>query len=157
MKKPEPLDRVIEVATLRRDDARVALAQALQEQQQADKQGQQLQDYVVEAQTRWSQRAAQGVTPELLHHHRQFMARIDQAVEFQKGVVQRLRLQVEHRQHELLLAERALAGVGRYNDRRQQSWQHHLDRQEQKSNDEMAAHLHRRANNPLHPQGRDTV
>ena len=70
---------------------------------------------------------------------------------------QRLRLQVEHRQHELLLAERALAGVGRYNDRRQQSWQHHLDRQEQKSNDEMAAHLHRRANNPLHPQGRDTV
>jgi flagellar biosynthesis chaperone FliJ len=49
MKKPEPLDRVIEVATLRRDDARVALARALQERQQAEKQGQQLRDYATEA------------------------------------------------------------------------------------------------------------
>ncbi|MEY2685459.1 MAG: hypothetical protein RJA09_2604 [Pseudomonadota bacterium] len=150
MKKPEPLDRVIEVATLRRDDARVALARALQERQQAEKQGQQLRDYATEAQTRWGQRAAQGVTAELLYHHRQFMARIDQAVEFQKGVVQRLQLQVDHQQHELLLAERSLAGLGRYEEKRQQHWQHHQNRIEQKNNDEMAAHLHRRhqTNNP---------
>lgn len=150
MKKPESLDRVIEVAMLRRDDARVALAKAIQEHQQAEKQGQQLQDYVVEAQTRWGQRASVGVSPELLHHHRQFMARIDQAVDFQRGVVERLQLQVEHQQQELMLAERSLAGLDRFNERRQQHWLHHLARQEQKSNDEMAAHLHRRthANQP---------
>lgn len=156
MKKPEPLERVIEVATLRRDDARVSLAKALQERQQAERQGLQLQDYATEAQTRWGQRAAQGVTPELLYHHRQFMARIDQAVEFQRGVVQRLQLQVDHQQLELLMAERSLAGLGRYEEKRQQSWQHHQNRLEQKNNDEMAAHMHRRNPTVPHPPGSHT-
>ena len=156
MKKPEPLDRVLEVATLRRDNARAALARALQERQQAERQGVQLQDYASEAQTRWSQKAAQGVTPELLYHHRQFMARIDQAVEFQRGVVQRLQLQVDHHQHELLLAERSLAGLGKFDEKRQQSWLHHQNRLEQKNNDEMAAHLHRRNQSNFQSLGNHT-
>jgi len=42
-----------------------------------------------------------------------------------------------------LPAERELASLQKYAERKEKAWQHQLQRQEQKSNDEMAANLHR--------------
>lgn len=150
MKKPASLDVVIEVSTRRRDNALQALGQAQRELQQAELQLLQLQNYEQESQTRWGQRAAQGVAPTLLFHHQTFMSKIDHAVHFQRGVIQRMQLNLQHCQQQVMLAERELASMNKFAERRHTAWQKQLDRQEQKANDEMAANLHR-AHQAQHP------
>jgi len=137
-------DRVVEVNTMRRDDALRALGQARQAQDHAEQQLRQLQDYSVEAEMRWKHRASQGVTPQLLHHHRQFMARIDEAVRFQDDVIAKLVAEVARCEQVVHLAERELASLSKYVERKRMEQQQHLERQDQKRNDEMAANVHRR-------------
>ncbi|MDP3519842.1 MAG: flagellar export protein FliJ [Hydrogenophaga sp.] len=137
-------DRVVEVQTMRRDDALRALGLARQAQDHAEQQLRQLQDYTDEAEMRWKHRASQGVTPQLLHHHRQFMGRIDEAIRFQDDVINRLKGDVEHCEQTVLLAERELASLSRFVERKRMEQLQHLERQEQKRNDEMAANVHRR-------------
>jgi flagellar protein FliJ len=143
MKKPASLDTVLDVSRRKRDEALQTLGAAQREWQQAQAQMAQLQGYSQESLQRWSQRAAEGVTPMLLRAHQQFMARLDNAVLFQNGVLQRLQLNMEHCQQQVMQAERDLASLNKYAERREQVWQCQLLRQEQKSNDEMAANLHR--------------
>lgn len=142
--KPNPsLDTLVEVATRRRDEALQALGAAQREHLQAEQQMAQLQGYSVESLQRWTQRAQQGISPALLRTQQTFMGKLDYAVAFQRGVLQRLNLNIEHCRERLVQAERELAGLNKYLDRRHLAWQRQLDRQEQKSNDEMAANLHR--------------
>lgn len=137
-------ERVVEVQTLRRDDALRALGLARQAQDHAQMQLDQLQQYAQEAEMRWKHRASQGVTPQLLHHHRQFMARIDEAVRFQDEVIARHKGDVERCEHAVLMAERELASLSKYVERKRMEQMQHLERQDQKRNDEMAANVHRR-------------
>lgn len=137
-------ERVVEVQALRRDDALRALGQARQAQDHAEQQLRQLQDYTDEAEMRWKHRASQGVTPQLLHHHRQFMARIDEAIRFQDDVINRLKSDVARCEKAVLVAERELASLSKYVERKRMEQQQHLERQDQKRNDEMAANVHRR-------------
>lgn len=137
-------DRVVEVNTMRRDDALRALVQARQAQEHAEQQLRQLQDYSVDAEMRWKHRASQGVTPQLLHHHRQFMARIDEAVRYQDDVIAKLVAEVARCEQVVHLAERELASLSKYVERKRMEQQQHLERQDQKRNDEMAANVHRR-------------
>lgn len=143
MKKPQDLDAVIEVYTRKRDDMLQSLGHAQRELQQAQQQMDQLQSYAAESQQRWLQRATGGVSPTLILTQRQFMAKLDHAITFQNGVMQRLQLSIDNCQQLLLQAERELAGIHKYIERRTQQWQHQLQRQEQRHNDEMAANLHR--------------
>lgn len=143
MKDSAALNTMIEVATRRRDEALQVLGQAQREHQQAQLQMTQLQGYSAESLQRWGQRASLGFSPALLRTHQTFMGKLDHAVTFQNGVVQRLQLHVEHCHEQWLQTERDLASLQKYLERRQQTWQHQLQRQEQKSNDEMAANLHR--------------
>ena len=143
MKKPASLEVVLEVGSLRRNQALQALAQAQNELRSAEQQMAQLCSYGDESQQRWSERASQGVSPALLHAHRSFMARIEHAVQFQRGVLDRLAGRIEQCQQGVMAAERELASLNKYAERRSQTWQRHLDRQEQKLNDDMAATLHR--------------
>jgi flagellar protein FliJ len=143
MKKPASLHTVLEVGELRRSQALQALAQVQGEQRHAEQQMALLSNYGDEAQARWSQRASQGVSPALLHAHRAFMARIDHAQQFQQGVLERLAQRIEHCRRDVMTADRELASLNKVAQRRDQTWQRHLDRQEQKHNDEMAATLHR--------------
>lgn len=136
--------RVLEVNTMRRDDALRSLGQARQAQDHAEQQLRQLQDYATEAEMRWKHRACQGVTPQLLHHHRQFMARIDEAIRFQNGVMAKLLGEVTRCEQVVHLAERELASLSKYVERKRMEQQQHLERQDQKRNDEMAANVHRR-------------
>lgn len=144
MKKPASLQPVLELAEQKRDDALQRLGQAQRELQQAEQQMSQLQDYTAESLQRWSQRATLGVSPTLLHTHQQFMAKLDDAVAFQNGVLQRMHAHVAHCQQQVQEAERELASLKKFTQRREEAWQHQLQQQEQKRNDEMAANVFRR-------------
>lgn len=142
--KPSPtFATLVEVATRRRDEALQVLGQAQREHQQAQLQMAQLQGYSAESVQRWSHRAAQGFSPALLRTHQAFMGKLDHAVTFQQGVLARLQLHIDHCREQWLVAERELASLQKYQERRHTTWQRQLERQDQKSNDEMAANLHR--------------
>lgn len=143
MKKPANLAPVLEVASLKRDEALRALGQAQREYQQATAQLQQLQGYTQESLQRWGSRATQGVSPMLMATQQTFMAKLEHAVTFQNGVLQRLQLNIDHCQQLVMQAERDLASLNKFAERREQQWQHQLQRQDQRQNDEMAANLHR--------------
>lgn len=151
-RKDKQLGTVLEVAGLRRDDALRLLGQARHALAQGEQQLQQLDSYAAESQARWNARASQGVTPQLLHHHRQFMARLDEASQFQRDVIQRLQADVRRCEDQLVLAEREMAALNKYVDRQRQNALRTLERQDQKFNDEMAANAHRRQ--LANPQGR---
>ena len=143
MKRPASLATVLEVSTLRRDDALQALVQARREHAQAEQQMAQLRGYTQESLDRWQARARQGVSPMLLQAQQQFMAKLDHAIGFQDGVLERTHKQIERCEQKVQQAERDLAALKKYDERREETWQKQLQRQEQKNNDEMAANLHR--------------
>lgn len=143
MKTSQTFVTLIEVAIRRRDEALQTLGQAQREFQQAQLQLTQLQGYSAESVQRWSLRAAQGFSPALLRTHQAFMGKLDHALAFQQGVLQRLQLHIDHCREQWLLAERELASLQKYQERRQASWQRRLEQQDQKSTDEMATNLHR--------------
>jgi flagellar FliJ protein len=106
---------------------------------------QQLQTYAQEAQTRWSTRTTTtGVDASMLHHHRQFMLKIDHALEFQRGVLSNREALIERCQSQLMVAERDVAGLRKFTERKLQVLQQKAQRQEQKVTDEMALSIHMR-------------
>jgi flagellar biosynthesis chaperone FliJ len=72
------------------------------------------------------------------------LAKLDHAVAFQNGVLERLQLHVDHCKQLVVQAERELASLQKYAERREHHWQRQQDRQEQRNNDEMAANVHQR-------------
>lgn len=140
----QTLHKVVELAQQRRDEALAALTRLQREWQAAQGQMDQLQTYAQEAQQRWSARGAQGVDPALLHHHRQFMHKIDHAMDFQRGVLSNRAALVEQAQQQVHAAERDLAGLRKYTDAQVQALRQKAQRQEQKATDELALSIHLR-------------
>lgn len=145
MSNIQTLNKVVEIAEKRRDEARAALAQQQRELQIALNQMQQLQTYAEEAQTRWSARSSTtGIDVNQLHHHRQFMLKIDHALDFQRGVLANREALIERCQSQVLVAERDVAGLRKYTEGKLQVIQQKAQRQEQKATDEMALSIHLR-------------
>ena len=145
MSNIQTLNKVVELAEKRRDEALSALGQLQRERQVASEQMQQLQTYANEAQQRWNARCTStGVDAALLHHHRQFMDKIDHAMDFQRGVLSNREAQIERGQQQVHAAERDVAGLRKYAERKQQVIEHRAMRQEQKATDEMALTIHLR-------------
>ena len=140
----ETLGKVVDLALKRRDEALAALAGLQRELTQAQDQMDQLQAYAQEAQQRWAARSAVGVDAALLMHHRQFMAKIDHAIDFQRRVVDDRQALVGRGQAAVHEAERDLAGLRKFTDRKQEALDLRALRREQKSSDEMALNIHRR-------------
>lgn len=138
------LDPVIEMAERRRDEALAECARLQTEQRQAQEQMEQLQTYADEANRRWTERGAAGVSVALLMHHRQFMAKLEHAMDFQQGVLVDRERRVQQAQAAVHEAERELASLRKYAERQVQAWQQTLQRREQKHTDEMAQNIHRR-------------
>ncbi len=82
------LQVAIELAARNRDAAAAALSQARAQQNGAQAQLEQLEMYAGETETRWTSQARIKATPELMHHHYQFMGRLYQALDMQRGVLQ---------------------------------------------------------------------
>ncbi|MBN9373443.1 flagellar export protein FliJ [Hydrogenophaga sp. YM1] len=140
----ETLDKVIELAERKRDEALAALSAARREHQAAQEQMDQLTAYAAEAQQRWQARCASGVDAAWLMHHRQFMAKVEHAMDFQTGVLGQKQRQIDQVQQQVHEAERELATLRQYVARQQEAIQQRLMRREQKQTDEMALNAHRR-------------
>lgn len=153
MSNIQTLNKVVELATRRRDDALTALGQAQRELQMAQAQMNQLKTYADEAHQRWATRSTtSGVDAALLHHHRQFMQKIEHAMDFQLSVQRNREDMVARAQAQVYAAERDVAGLRKYADRKQQAIDHRAMRQEQKATDEMALSIHLRQS-MAHAQG----
>lgn len=141
----QTLNKVVEIAEKRRDEAITALAQQERELQIAQDQLQQLQSYASEAQKRFMVRSSSGgVDAQQLLHQSQFMHKIDHAVEFQQSVIANREGQVERCRNQLMVAERDVAGLRKFTERKIQTVQQKQQRQEQKATDEMALTIHLR-------------
>jgi flagellar FliJ protein len=77
-------------------------------------------------------------------HHRQFMAKIDHALDFQRGVLRERMQLIEHAQGQVHVCERDVAGLRKFTERKQMAVQHRVQRQDQKNTDEMALAIHLR-------------
>ncbi|MFW2355101.1 flagellar export protein FliJ [Hydrogenophaga sp.] len=140
----QTLNKVVEIAEKRRDEALGALGQMQRELRVAQDQMDQLQAYAQEAEQRWATRSSVGVDVALLMHHRQFMAKIDHALEFQRGVLSERAAFIERAQDQVHVCERDVAGLRKFTERKQLAVQHRLQRQDQKNTDEMALAIHLR-------------
>lgn len=138
------LEPVIEIAERRRDEALAECARLQTEQRQAQEQMDQLVTYADEAHRRWAERGAVGVDVTLLMHHRQFMAKLENAMAFQQGVLADRAQRVQRATAAVQDAERDLASLRKYAARQIEAWQQTLQRREQKHTDEMAQNIHRR-------------
>ena len=100
--------------------------------------------HALEAEARWVTRSATGVDTALLMHHRQFMHKIHHALEFQNGVLGDRQRHIDNAQEQVHAAERDLAGLRKFAERKQQAIDHKAQRQDQKYTDEMALSIHLR-------------
>lgn len=132
------LDKVVELAEQRRDAALATMAQLERDMQAAQDQMSQLEAYAREAQQRWAARSGGTVDPMVLGHQRQFIQKIDHAISFQGSVLASRQDQIERQLAVVQSAERDLAGLRRYTDRKRQHQALQVQRQEQKQTDEMA-------------------
>jgi flagellar FliJ protein len=126
----QTLNKVVELAQKRRDEALGQMAQLQREMTQAHAQ--------------------------VLHHHRQFMHKIDHAAAFQRGVLGQRQAQIDQAQQRVHVTERDLAGLRRYTERKVQALLHSAQRQEQKQTDEMALSIYLRqrlARTAITPKG----
>jgi flagellar protein FliJ len=139
---PRNLQRVIDVAKLRRDKAAGELSQARSQLAAGQSQMAQLQDYIDQGQAQWVQRASQGVSVALMQHQRQFMEKIQSAIDFQNNVLTQRQTRVEGATAHLQAAEVALAQISKIQHMSQAAQALRAAKAEQKRNDEMAMSMH---------------
>ena len=144
MNNLQTIHKVVEIAEKRRKDALLVLGQHQRERQIAKEQMDQLEAYAKEAEQRWEMRSGVGVDAAMLHHHRHFMQKIQHAIEFQRGVLRERQERVDHGQALVFAAERDVAGLRKFAERKEQAIELRVQRQEQKATDEMALNIHLR-------------
>jgi flagellar protein FliJ len=153
MSNLKALHKVVEIAEKRRKDALLTLGQQQRELNMANEQMQQLEAYAKEAEQRWELRSGTGVDAAMLHHHRHFMQKILHAIEFQRGVLQERQQRVDQGQAQVFAAERDVAGLRKYAERKEQAKAAQVERQEQKATDEMALNIHLRQRLAMQSRG----
>lgn len=134
----------IDLAQTQRDQARAAWQQVQKTHQFALDQMTQLDTYAAETEAKWLRTAQVTVSPELMRHHYQFMARLNQAMVLQKDVLANSDLKVAAAQKSAVAAEVRLASLQRFMSTRQARLQAQQQRREQKASDEFASLKSRR-------------
>jgi len=133
------LSLAIEFAHLQRDQAIARWQMALRTLANGRDQMTQLQQYESETDQRWALRAEQGTTPELMHHHRQFMERLHQAIQLQNDTLEVLDKKVATTRQIVLDAELRLSSFKKVLASKEMGLKQQQQRQEQKHSDEFAA------------------
>lgn len=129
----------IDLATAKRDQAGRVLAQLNRAHLFAQDQMAQLEVYAAETDTKWTTAAQISATPELMRHHYQFMGRLYQAIELQKGVLESSSLKVSTAKQQLLEADFRLASLKLVLEKKKADLSQLQSRREQKQMDEFAA------------------
>lgn len=134
----------IEMATRQRDEFAKAVARTRHALAGAQNQMAQLQGYAGETDARWSGPAYVALSAELIRHHYQFTARLQQALVLQTDAISNANRQVEVAAKALLQAEFRLAGLKQVLEARQAALQLTQRRREQRLTDEFAGMQHAR-------------
>lgn len=129
----------IDLATAKRDQAGRVLAQLNRAHLFAQDQMAQLEVYAAETDTKWTTAAQISATPELMRHHYQFMGRLYQAIELQKGVLESSNIKVSTAKQQLLEADFRLASLKLVLEKKKADLSQLQSRREQKQMDEFAA------------------
>lgn len=129
----------VDLAERQRDGARQALQNVLQARVAAQNQMEQLQGYAQETQQRWGMQTGAAVQTEVMAHFYAFMAKLEHAIEVQRGVIQGQEQRVEQAQQALVQAELRLTSLRKLLQRRRQEWAQQQQRREQKQTDESAS------------------
>ena len=132
------LHTLLQRAESERDTAALALRQAEALVAQANEQGHALHSYRGEYDQRWTARFQDSGTPALLHCHRGFGQRLDQAIDHQQRNIQHLGNRVQLARNQLLAREQRVAAVRKLITRRQAEQQALANRRDQRTTDEAA-------------------
>lgn len=139
MHKFNSLQLAIDLASAKRDQAFADLQKLRKALAFANSQMTQLEQYAVETEQRWTRNAQVRTTPELLHHHYQFMARLQQAISMQTNVIAGSKRTVQLSEQRMLQAEFRLASLKLVLTNRLAEVDKVAQRLEQKMTDEFAA------------------
>lgn len=129
----------IEMAVRKRDEARHALRERQRSHDAAQSQMEQLQSYALEMQQRWGVSEGAAMKPEVMFHHRQFMERLQQAIELQTKVMADHAIRLEAAQKALMATELRLSSLNKVVETRRRDMELAQMRREQKQTDERAA------------------
>ena len=129
----------IEMATRKRDEARQALRERQRGYDAAQSQMQQLESYAAEMQQRWGASEGAAMKPEVMFHHRQFMDRLQHAIQLQSKVMADQALRLEAAQKALMATELRLNSLNKVVETRRRDMALAQMRREQKQTDERAA------------------
>lgn len=132
------LQTLLQRAEADRDTAANVLRQAEALVQQAELQARQLHDYRGEYDLRWTARFRESGTTALLHCHRGFGQRLDQAINHQQVNSQHLGNRVQQARSVLLAREQRVAAVRKLIERRQAELLKIANRRDQRNTDEAA-------------------
>ena len=129
----------IDMAVRKRDEARNALRERQRAHDAAKSQMEQLQSYALEMLQRWG--ASEGATmkPEVMLHHRQFMDRLQHAMDLQVKVMADQAIRLEAAQKALMATELRLTSLNKVVETRRRDIALAQMRREQKQTDERAA------------------
>jgi len=129
----------VELAQRQRDEAGQALAQVLRRHDNARLQMEQLESYAADTQARWSVGGQTQTSPQIVGHYYQFMARLEQTITLQQGVIDDVQGHCQAARQSLRDAELHMAGLSRLLEKRQRELARAAARQEQRQSDEFAA------------------
>ena len=129
----------IEMAVRKRDEARHALRERQRAFDAAQSQMEQLQNYTQEMQQRWGASEGAAMKPEVMFHQRQFMERLQHAVDLQTKVMADQAIRLETSQKALMVTEMRLSSLNKVVETRRRDIALAQMRREQKQTDERAA------------------
>lgn len=129
---------VIDLAKRHRDEAGSMVAAAMRDLSQAQLQLTQLTDYAADGETKWRNRASEGVSVALMLHQRAFAEKIQQAVDFQVNVINQKAIALDATRRLLQEKEQALATLKKVAERTLLAQQAAEHKRSQKQTDEMA-------------------
>jgi flagellar FliJ protein len=132
------LQTLLQRAEADRDTALAVLRQTEALVQQAETQARQLLDYRSEYDQRWTARFRESGTTALLHCHRGFGQRLDQAIHHQTTNTDHLANRLKQARDVLLAREVRVASVRKLIERRQAELQKIAARRDQRNTDEAA-------------------
>jgi flagellar FliJ protein len=134
----------IELATTHRDACHKKLAALERSFASAGGQLEQLQSYAADKDAGWINSSGGGFSGELIRHHFQFMARLQQAMQMQSEVIAHAHAQVEHARKVLAASEVRLEALNRILKLRFNAKELLLKRRDQKQTDEFASQQYAR-------------
>ncbi|MBF6632157.1 MAG: flagellar export protein FliJ [Comamonas sp.] len=129
----------IEMAARKRDEARQMLRERQHAFDAAKSQIEQLESYSLEMQQRWGASEGAAMKPEVMFHHRQFMERLQHAVNLQTKVVADQSIRLETAQKALMATELRLSSLNKVVEARRRDIALTQMRRDQKQTDERAA------------------